>query len=63
MTLLIHAVLVLIIAGVLLWLVNRYVPMASAIKSLLNFVVIIALILWLLKIFGIWNFSTLHLGG
>ena len=60
-TLLIHVVLVLIVVGVLLWLVNRYLPMASSIKSILNFVVIVAVILWLLKIFGIWNYSTFHI--
>ena len=63
MTLLIHAVLVLIIVGVLLWLVNRYLPMASAIKSILNFVVVVAVILWLLKVFGIWDYSSLHIHG
>ena len=60
MTLLIHVVLVLVVVGVLLWLVNTYLPMASSIKSILNFVVIVAVILWLLKIFGIWNYSTFH---
>jgi len=60
MTLLPHVVLVLIVVGVLLWLVNTYLPMASSIKSILNFVVIVAVILWLLQIFGIWNYSTFH---
>ena len=59
-TLLIHAVIVLIVVGVLLWLINNYLPMASSIKSILNFVVIIAVILWLLKVFGIWNIGSLH---
>lgn len=59
-TLLVHVVIVLIVVGVLLWLVNTYLPMASSIKSILNFVVIIAVILWLLKVFGIWNVSSLH---
>lgn len=50
---LIHVVLVLIVVGVLLWLVNRFIPMASPIKTILNIVVIIAVILWLLAAFGI----------
>jgi hypothetical protein len=61
MTLLIHVVLVLIVVGVILWLINTYLPMASAIKSILNLVVVLAVILWLLKVFGIWNYSSLHL--
>jgi len=59
-TLLIHVVIVLVVVGVLLWLVNTYLPMASAIKSILNFVVIVAVILWLLKVYGIWNYSSFH---
>ena len=50
--------LVLIVAGVLLWLVNRYVPMASGVKSLLNAVVVIFLVIWLLKVFGLWSYIT-----
>lgn len=53
---LIEVVIVLIVVGVLLWLVNTYIPMASGIKSLLNAVVIIFLVVWLLKIFGLWNY-------
>lgn len=49
----IHVVLVLIIVGVIMWLINRFIPMAGAIKSLLNIVVLILLILWLLQVFGI----------
>ena len=45
--------LVLICAGVILWLVNSYIPMQANIKKLLNIVVIIILIVWLLKIFGV----------
>ena len=39
--------------GVLLWLVNTYIPMDSKIKSILNAVVVICVILWLLQAFGI----------
>ena len=50
---LIHVVLVLVVVGVLLWLVNSYIPMAGSIKSILNAVVIIAVVLWLLSVFGL----------
>ena len=55
MTPLIHIVLVLIVVGVLLWLVNNYIPMASSIKSILNLLVVIIVVLWLLSVFGIFN--------
>ena len=45
-------VMALITVGVLLWLVNRFIPMASSIKSILNAVVVIGVVLWLLDIFG-----------
>jgi len=44
---------VLIVVGVLLWLVNRFIPMQGQIKSILNGVVVIAVVLWLLNIFGL----------
>lgn len=50
---LINIVVVLIVVGVLLWLVNSYIPMASSIKKILNIVVIIVVVLWLLRAFGI----------
>jgi hypothetical protein len=55
---LVEIVVVLIVVGVLLWLINSYIPMASAIKSLLNAVVVIVLIVWLLKVFGMWHYIT-----
>jgi hypothetical protein len=60
---LLQVVLVLIVVGVLLWLVNRFIPMASSIKSILNAVVVIAVVLWLLNIFGLLSsLSTIHVG-
>lgn len=50
---LVHVVIVLIVIGVLLWLINRFIPMAGSIKAILNAVVVIVVILWLLQIFGI----------
>jgi hypothetical protein len=46
-------VITLIVVGVLLWLVNTYIPMAGSIKSILNAVVVIAVVIWLLFAFGI----------
>lgn len=48
---LIELVIVLIVVGVLLWLVNAYIPMDAKIKQILNIVVVIAVVLWLLSIF------------
>jgi len=45
--------LVIIIVGVLLWLINSFIPMDHNIKTILNVVVVIVLIVWLLKVFGI----------
>ena len=53
MSSLVSIVLVLIIIGVLLGLINRFIPMAQSIKTILNVVVIIAVIVWLLQIFGV----------
>ena len=50
---LISLVVVLIVVGVLLWLVNSYIPMAGSIKRILNAVVVIAVVLWLLNVFGV----------
>jgi hypothetical protein len=52
---LIQVLEVLIVVGVLLWLVNRFIPMQSSIKSILNGVVVIAVVLWLLNIFGLFH--------
>ena len=50
---LLHIFLVLIVVGVLLWLVNSFIPMARSIKSILNAVAVIAVVLWLLNVFGV----------
>ncbi|MBV8137421.1 MAG: hypothetical protein JO121_17590 [Deltaproteobacteria bacterium] len=46
-------VLILVIAGLLMWLINTYIPMAAAIKSLLNVVVFVVLLIWVLQSLGI----------
>jgi hypothetical protein len=52
---LINVIIVLVVVGLVLYLINRFIPMQSTIKSILNIVVIIAVILWLLRAFGIWG--------
>jgi len=60
---LLQIVMVLIVVGVLLWLVNRFIPMQGTIKSILNAVVVIAVVLWLLNAFGLLqNLSRIHIG-
>jgi hypothetical protein len=48
-----NLVLILVIAGLIMWLINSYVPMAAAIKSLLNVVVFVVLLIWVLQVLGI----------
>lgn len=60
---LIHIIVVLIVIGVLLWLINRFIPMAGSIKTILNVVVVIVVILWLLEVFGLLGtVSTIRVG-
>ena len=60
---LIQLVVVLIVIGVLLWLVNRFIPMAGSIKSILNAVVVIVVVLWLLNVFGLFHsFARIRVG-
>lgn len=55
MSLLIQVVVVLIVVGFLLYLVNRLIPMDQIIKNIIVFVVVLAIILWLLSVFGIFS--------
>jgi hypothetical protein len=60
---LLQIVEVLIVVGVLLWLVNRFIPMQGSIKSILNGVVVIAVVLWLLNVFGLFHsIARIHVG-
>jgi 1-acyl-sn-glycerol-3-phosphate acyltransferase len=45
--------IVIVVAGVILWLVNSYIPMQRTIKNILNAVVVIILVVWLLNVFGV----------
>jgi hypothetical protein len=60
---LIHVLLVLVVVGVGLWLINRFIPMAGSIKSILNIVVVICVIWWLLSVFGfVSSLSSIRVG-
>jgi hypothetical protein len=60
---LLQVVIVLIVVGVLLWLVNSYIPMQETIKKILNAVVVIAVVLWLLNAFGLLDsLLRIHIG-
>ena len=50
---LINLVIILVVVGVILWLINNYIPMDRKIKSILNVVVVIVVIIWLLSVFGV----------
>jgi hypothetical protein len=50
---LLNVLIVLIVAGVILWLVNSYIPMDHKIKRILNVAAVILLLIWLLNVFGV----------
>jgi predicted membrane protein len=57
-----NIVLALIVVGMGLWLINRYIPMASSIKTILNVVVVVAVCVWVLQVVGLWGqFSTFRI--
>ena len=59
---LLNLLLVIVIAGVILYLINNYIPMDRKIKRILNIVVMIILIVWLLKVFGVFGYlGNLHI--
>jgi hypothetical protein len=54
-------IIVLVVVGVLLWLVNTYIPMQRTIKTILNVVIVIVVVVWLLKEFGLFtSLQNLH---
>jgi hypothetical protein len=60
---LIQLVIVLVVVGVVLWLINGYIPMQATIKKILNAVVVIGVIFWLLSVFGlIGDISAIRIG-
>lgn len=52
---LIQLVITLIVVGMALWLINRFIPMASSIKTILNVVVVVFVIVWVLQAVGLWG--------
>jgi predicted membrane protein len=52
---LLNLVVALIVVGVALWLINRFIPMASSIKAILNVVVVVAVSVWVLQVVGLWG--------
>jgi thiol:disulfide interchange protein len=53
----------LIVVGVALWLINRFIPMASSIKMILNVVVVVAVGVWVLQAVGLWgNVTSFRVG-
>ena len=49
-------ILVIVIVGILLWLLNSYVPMDAKIKNILNITVVVILVIWLLKAVGLLSY-------
>ena len=61
---LVNLVVALIVVGVALYLINRYIPMASSIKTILNAVVVGAVVVWVLQVTGLWTgISSFKVGG
>jgi len=52
---LLNIVIVLVVVGVVLWLINNFIPMASSIKTILNVVVVIFVAIWVLQAVGMWG--------
>jgi hypothetical protein len=50
---LINIIITLVVVGVILWVINTYIPMAASVKKILNIVVVLVLVLWLLQAFGV----------
>jgi hypothetical protein len=55
---LVTVIVTLLVVGVLLWLVNTYVPMQGTIKGILNAVVVIVVVLWIMNAFGLYHYIT-----
>ena len=58
-----HLIIVLVVIGILLWLINTYIPMQATIKRIMNAVVVIGAVLWVLSAFGILSdFGAIRVG-
>jgi hypothetical protein len=52
---LVNLVIALVIVGLALWLINNFIPMAASIKTILNIVVVVAVVVWVLQVTGLWG--------
>ena len=60
---LVQLIIILVVVGVILWVINSYIPMQPTIKKILNVVVTICVVIWLLSVFGvIGNISNIRIG-
>ena len=60
---LMQLLIILVVVGIILWLINNFIPMQGTIKRILNVVVIIAVVLWLLNLFGLFSsLGGIHVG-
>lgn len=60
---LIQLIVILVVVGVVMWLVNAYIPMQDTIKKILNIAVVVVVCLWLLSLFGIFSgFNGIRVG-
>jgi hypothetical protein len=50
---LVDLIVIIVVIGLLMWLINAYIPMAAGIKSLLNVLVFVVVLIWVLRIFGV----------
>ncbi len=55
---LLNVLIAIIVVGVLLWIINTFIPMDRKIKSIFNIVVVVVLVIWLLKVFGLFTYLT-----
>jgi len=55
---LLNILIAIIVVGVLLWIINTFIPMDRKIKQIFNIVVVVVLIIWLLKVFGLFSYLT-----
>jgi hypothetical protein len=55
---LLTVLIAIIVVGVVLWLINTFIPMERTIKTILNVVVVVILIIWLLRVFGLFHYLT-----
>ncbi|MEX2606757.1 MAG: Thivi_2564 family membrane protein [Kiritimatiellia bacterium] len=58
---LLNIIITLVLVGVALWAINRFIPMAASVKKILNIIVVVVLCIWLLQVFGIIDGSSISI--